>query len=143
MANLKGYKPKMMCDLLGVSVQTLRYWRKKLEPEPKRAIFSSGDLLAFRIIKVLIQRGRFTVEGLLSYNISEIFSYCNQCRPENIAPFTLVLNENDHSIEWVETVIPSIQSIDTCILSLSMVVEEQMNAFSSLGDDRDYRSGRG
>lgn len=60
-ARLSGAKPHFVAELLGVSVDTLGYWRKQLAPvlngsakKPKR--LHPTDLFAFRIIRELVER---------------------------------------------------------------------------------------
>jgi hypothetical protein len=139
MANLEGYKPRFIRTALGVGEQTLRYWRLHLDPQPKRVFFSSSDVLAFRIIKELIYDRGLSVKDLSVFPTDEIFYYCQEEPPELLSLFSLVLDKNDCSINWLykadnkSVIRRGIHAVD-----LSLVVEEHLNALSSQGEKRNH-----
>lgn len=130
-----GYKPQTVCGLLDVGIPTFRYWREHIEPHPRRAFFSAGDLLAFRIIKILIYRKHLSADLLSTFSFSGIFSTCGTCNPKELSTQFLLLDESDHSVQFV----PSKKDVDPYnlnvhVLGLALVVAEQENAFAQLGN---------
>ena len=130
-----GYKPQTVCDLLDVGVSTFRYWRERIEPAPRRTSFSAGDLLAFRIIKVLIYRKHLSADLLATFPFSGIFATCGRCPANELATQFLLLDESDHSVHFVSSkkdVDP--YDLNVHVLGLGPVVVEQNDAFSHLGN---------
>lgn len=69
-------KAKLSAAALEISAQTLRYWRKELDPEPRNEYFSSGRLLAYRVLKVLIRHRGIDVEELKRCDCEALFEAC-------------------------------------------------------------------
>lgn len=130
-----GYKPQTVCGLLDVGVSTFRYWREHIEPLPRRTSFSAGDLLAFRIIKILIYRKHLSADLLATFSFSGIFATCGSCDPKELVAQFLLLDESDHTVHFVSSkkdVDP--YDLNVHVLGLGPVVAEQDNAFSHLGN---------
>ena len=96
----RGYKPQTACWLLTVGVATFRYWRENIEPHPRRTSFSAGDLLAFRIIKVLIYKKHLSADLLSLFSFSMIFTACTSRSLDELTNQYLLLDESDHSIRF-------------------------------------------
>ena len=73
----KGLKPKQVASILNIGEQKLRYWRTKLDPNPHRSEFSVPDLLAFRIIQVLIEIRHFSTQDLEKFQLIGLFEWCH------------------------------------------------------------------
>jgi hypothetical protein len=131
----KGYKPQTVCELLDIGVSTFRYWRENLEPHPRRRSFSAGDLLAFRIIKVLIYRKHLSTDLLSAFPFSGMFSICSTRNVKELSEQFLLLDESNHSIHFLSSK-KSIDpyNLDVHVLGLAAVIAEQQEAFSQLGN---------
>lgn len=66
---------------MGLSDQTLRYWRSHLaslaQKKGRSARFSMGDALALSIIKELVAGGYFAIGSIASL-VDDIFALCNR-----------------------------------------------------------------
>lgn len=73
-----GFRPHMVADLLGVSLEGLRYWREQLEPRPMKSLYQGQHLLTFRCIKWLVQRREHSVRTLKRCQIGSMFTWWEQ-----------------------------------------------------------------
>jgi hypothetical protein len=86
------FKPAQIADLLDIGEQKLRYWREHLDPNPYRSEFSIKDLLAFRIILVLIEKRNFSANQLEKFKLIKLFEWCHETKTNIIEQTTLELN---------------------------------------------------
>lgn len=134
MAKYGGYKPQAACGVLDIGFQALRYWRENLQPSPKDSFFSGSDLLAFRIIKILIKKRHLSVELLSNFSMEMIFYNCRESSPDEIRVQTLLLDESNFSIRFV----PSdqnveVENLDLHIVPLGSIVKSHFQALHKFG----------
>jgi hypothetical protein len=130
-----GYKPQTACWLLNVGGATFRYWRENIEPHPRRKSFSAGDILAFRIIKVLIYKKHLSADLLSLFSFSMIFSTCSSRSLDELTNQYLLLDESNYSIRFFSlkhAVDP--YNLDLHVLRLASVIEDHQKAFCQLGN---------
>lgn len=127
------------CEILGLSYQTLRYWRKQIDflsssIAPK---LTEGDLLALRIIKALNRDRHIPVRDLKLLPIGEIFILCDQRPPQTLSHLFLQVNLSELSITLVEPekVIAIIADREIFSLDMSWVVTEHLEALSNLSSN--------
>jgi len=98
----KGYKPNFVCELLGISTQTFRYWREHLMPLPKRAIYSGRDLFAFRLMVVFVREKNINVQVIEQFPISKIFEFCNEASFSKLKKHILALDLADLTVHFYD-----------------------------------------
>lgn len=87
-----GYKTALVCELLGVGRQTLRYWREKLDPRPDRIVFSAGDLLAYQVIRVAVHEKGMSVSFLSQFDWGLVFKAFNQDEATEFEAWVLLID---------------------------------------------------
>lgn len=97
-----GFKPQQMCDLLGVGKETFRYWRKELDPNPPRALFSSLDLLVYRLVKYLVKVQEEPPKTLKSCGFHALFAQLSERDLSDIREFLLFIDVPDQKIQLME-----------------------------------------
>lgn len=88
------YTPQQAMSAVGISQQTLRYWRKVLPPlgdrDGYKACFSLADLLALKVFFVLINEAGIAV-GAVAKIAQAIFDACAIHAPLSIGPDTTLV----------------------------------------------------
>jgi DNA-binding transcriptional MerR regulator len=130
------FKINDACEILGLSYQTLRYWRTQIDflsssITPK---LTEGDLLALRIIKALNRDRHIPVRDLKLLPVGEIFILSDQRPPQTLSNLCLQVNLSELSITLVEPekVIAIIADREIFSLDMSWVVTEHLEALSNL-----------
>lgn len=77
-----GYKPGLVMDLLGISREQLRYWRRELDPRPTRALFSYQVLLGYAVFRELIVERWLAPQRLKGLDLRAFFAWFEQPRSE-------------------------------------------------------------
>ncbi len=80
--NVKGYKPGQVCELIGESYETLRYWREYLYPKPPQIHFSLNDIFIYHFIKSFIKGKRVDVNELEKVEWRKILQRCSSLSAE-------------------------------------------------------------
>ena len=93
-----GYKPQVICGLLDIGDQTLRYWRSSIIPNGHRAFFSGRDVFALKIVSVLINDMGFDVTDLEEFKLKELFSFCRKTPFSELKGCILLLDRKKHSL---------------------------------------------
>ena len=97
-----GFKPQQMCDLLGVGKETFRYWRRELDPNPPRALFSSLDLLIYRLIKYLVKIQEEPPKTLKTCGFNTLFTQLSGRDLSEIRGALLFIDVPDHKMQLME-----------------------------------------
>lgn len=95
----KGYKPHVVREKLGLSSQKLRNWRKILDPIPTRPRFSTDVMLAYRIIKYMIEDLRFKPSDLKRYEPSKIFEFCSETLLTEIPHYYILISKTEYNLK--------------------------------------------
>ena len=98
-----GFKAKGACDLLEITKETLRYWKKHLDPIPNRSTFSSIDIFKYRIFKELIYYSGVSVRALEKYNWKEVFEHCDKVKYSMLEEFNLILDKRKKLIHFLKS----------------------------------------
>jgi len=130
----KGYKPHVSRELLEVSPETLRYWRKHVDPKPHRPHFSSGRLLAYRVIKAWVRKKHLPVEILEQCQWDRVFKACESVTRDKLSSQYLVLNEKTHELSFQgPNQRLSVDDLDIHVLPMRPVVQEHTEALLTFG----------
>ena len=119
--------PAQFRDVLGISQETLRHWRKVLPIFSGRSgyapIFRPGDLVAGAVIKMLKDRWGISVSAFADQSIA-IGQVCNNTPWSTLAAGALVISLDDKSCELVSA--DAAQSVDEArlIVPLAPIVSE-------------------
>jgi hypothetical protein len=134
MTNSDGFKRGTALSILGIKPETLRYWKKRLDPQPTRKVFSSGCLLAYWILKQLIQHRGSNPQHLANFDLHPLFSRCETTNVDEIEKSRLVL---DHALECLHFESLSVRS-ERCDhlkekIDLTLVVHEYTDRLLNFG----------
>jgi len=92
--NIQGFKPGKVCQILGVTKQTFRYWRENLYPENDKKEFNLDDIFMYQFIKSFIQVRRLMVKELLDVEwqciLDELSRMDKQEKQSSIAVFDTI-----------------------------------------------------
>lgn len=100
-----GYKPGLLIDLLGITREQLRYWRRELDPVPSRPLFSYQMLLGYAVFRELIIERWLEPRRLKGVNLRDFFLWFEHHHSDNELKNT-VISINKH------TSVLSFQSIE-------------------------------
>jgi hypothetical protein len=96
--------PGQLREVLGLSADTFRHWRKALSPLTDRngysPCFAPGDLLAVAVIKTLVERVGVRV-GALRQIAGPLFQACNASPWSSFERSTLVLDVSECQLTFV------------------------------------------
>jgi hypothetical protein len=70
-----GYKPGLLIELLGITREQLRYWRRELDPVPSRPLFNYQLLLGYAVLKALIVDRWLEPRRLKTVDLQDFFSW--------------------------------------------------------------------
>jgi hypothetical protein len=131
-----GLKPNQIAKLLSIGEQKLRYWREKLDPNPYRSEFSVPDLLAFRIIKMLIEKRNFSSQQLEQYKLIDLFVWCHETSNQQIAQTTLIINSSEFSFQFQHGKVEvDLDDFEIHTIRLKTIIETNTIAVLSMGCD--------
>lgn len=134
MPQFEGFRPKVARQLLGISQETLRYWRAELDPVPTRPLFRGVDLVSYRVIKELIVYLGINVAQLARYEVGKVFDICEKTRLKNINNFIIQVDRENESIE-ITTIDSSLNRRNHRIhyIYMEVIMEKHYNHFDALG----------
>lgn len=133
MNNILGYKPHLSAEILGITKETLRYWKTHLDPNPRRTHFSANTLLAYRVIKALIEDLRFTPSHLKKYDLSLLFDFARDNDLETVENYKILLAADGSSLSFHHEDAPfDMHNRKIAILYLSDLVKEHLNSFTTI-----------
>lgn len=96
--------PAQFRDVLGISQETLRHWRKVLPIFRGRSgyapIFRPGDLVAGAVIKLLKDQWGISVSAFAEQSVG-LGRVCNETPWASLASGTLVISLDDHSCRLI------------------------------------------
>lgn len=102
------YTPSQAREIIGISQETLRYWRKVLPPlkemSGKAAQFSAGDLLALLVIKEIVENLEVNITALSKIS-PKLFESCSGIRWHQLKGKFLIIdikNDDIYSINKSE-----------------------------------------
>lgn len=74
------FTPQQLRDIVGLSQETLRYWRRELLPLKGKSgaspLFTPGDALALSVIKELVERLGIRIQFVVQF-AEDLFSACS------------------------------------------------------------------
>jgi hypothetical protein len=128
------FKPAQVADLLDIGEQKLRYWREHLDPNPYRSEFSIMDLLAFRIILVLIEKRNFTANQLEKFKLIELFVWCHETKINVIEQTVLEIHTARLTLSFLDNLNkPDLNDYDADYISLKGIVSMHDEKVNSIG----------
>lgn len=65
-----------LCRLIDIQPSHLEYWRRELDPNPKRKYFYDSQVFAYTVIKILIRYSGLQVTDLQELGMEFIFKGC-------------------------------------------------------------------
>jgi hypothetical protein len=96
------YTPLQIREIVDISQETLRHWRRVLPPLKERngyaPCFTAGDALALKIIKEIVETLQVRVQTLQSL-VGELFKICCGINWPRLEQQYLVIRLADQSIE--------------------------------------------
>lgn len=133
-ARARGYKPQVVMELLDINRETLRYWRKHVDPNPHRHFYTSGVLLAYQAIKILIRKKHLPVEVLKRCEWREAFRLIESLPLTSVSERLLTINERTFDVKLLnpqETY--DRNDLDLHYLPLRPVVDAHVDALLGFG----------
>lgn len=130
----RGYKPHLVREILGLSKERFRYWRNKLDPKPHRSHFIYSDILAYRVMKTLIEDKREPVEFLSKFDWSELFKSLSLTNNQELKKMVVTLHaeSTNMTLQHLEEISGN-RSNKVIFVYLEELIDEQFNAFVELG----------
>ncbi len=130
----KGLKSYAVCDLLGVTRQTLRYWKSNLDPINNRSDFDGSTILAYRIIDVCINKQGINARKLQEAGTEVIFRECNKHRSV-LQKRLFVFNNKKNKIVFMnkDDIEINLLSMDYRVFALEEIVDEHVESMISMG----------
>jgi hypothetical protein len=133
--NRKGFKPKVVQDLLHISDQTFRYWRANLDCLSARPIFSAKDILVYRVFKLLIESRSLRVNYLKKFDRQSLFDWVYVKKYTEMKGYVLVLDDLLMTINFQTTdKIKNPYDINLYFLDLANAVNQHLDAIHNFGD---------
>jgi hypothetical protein len=133
-----GFKPQVAADLVGISKTTQRYWRNHIDPNGQSSTFSSGRLLAYRILKVLVYRRGLSVESLQRCDMASLFEHCEQVTLAVLGQSFLLINAETAQLSFHERR-PELSEedadLDAQVIALKSIVSAHREALELAGHD--------
>ena len=132
--NSRGYKPHVVRELLGLSNEKFRNWRKILDPVKARTHFSANIMFAYRIIQALIEDYRFKPSELKALNSDVIFNFCLITPIIEAAHYYVLISKHTNDLKLLhERVRFDIQDRKLDHMYLKELVEEHCNSYLAMG----------
>ena len=130
----KGLKTQAVSDLLGVTRQTLRYWRENIDPFIKRRNFDGPAILAYRIISVCINKQGITAKELKESKLEVLFNECKKHRSELVNK-VFIYNNIKKRVSFVDLDDPDINchSAEVRTFALREIVREHVESMILMG----------
>lgn len=131
----RGFKPHLVRDMLALPKERFRNWRNKLDPNPHKAYFSATDLLAYRVMKALIDKHSVPVEYLSNIDFSEIFVLFASTDRSELKNKVIALDRNTDTLNIVANRIEAFELLRNGILLVFVdeLLAEQIDAFMDYG----------
>lgn len=96
------YTPLQIREIVDISQETLRHWRRVLPPLKERngyaPCFTAGDALALRIVKEIVETLQVRVQALQPL-ANELFNICRGINWPRLEQQYLIIRFTDQSIE--------------------------------------------
>lgn len=128
----QGFKPEVLQQLVGISRQTLRYWRTNLDCLPTRARFTAKVILVYWIFKLLIKNRHVHVQELQQYNLSNLFQWVQDNSFDRISEHLLVLDDVTNTVSFVSAdTITDPYDIHLYVLKLAPAVSMLLDSFEN------------
>jgi DNA-binding transcriptional MerR regulator len=124
--------PGTAAELLGISYQTLKYWREVLDPRVKHARYSGREILAYSVIKSLIREQNYSPEKLSQFPMNLFFELMLSSSLEDLKNQILILNANKKLICLKpELTAEEIRDRQTTFLHLDEVIDDHFSEFAN------------
>lgn len=88
-------------DTLGISTETLRYWRKYLDPLSTRSYFTPEDIFVYRIMYELIRKRKMPIVELKKGDWEALFSICNETSYEALCRCIVAFNLDNKTLQVI------------------------------------------
>ncbi|WP_444993910.1 hypothetical protein [Aliikangiella sp. IMCC44359] len=132
--NSRGYKPHVVKELLGLSNEKFRNWRKILDPVSARTHFPADVMFAYRILQALMEDYRFKPSELKALNSDAIFEFCLSTHIVEAAHYYVLISKRTNDLKILhERVRFDIQDRKLDHMYLKDIVEEHCNAYLAMG----------
>lgn len=124
--------PGTAAELLGISYQTLKYWRGVLDPRVRHARYSGREILAYSVIKSLIREQKYSPERLSKFPMNLFFELILTSKFEHLRNQILILNDNKNLIFLKpELTAEDIRDRQTTFLYLEDVISDHFSEFAN------------
>jgi len=130
----RGLKSYAVCDLLGITKQSLRYWRVNLDPFKQRSEFDGSNILAYRVIETCINKQGITVSELKSNGVKLLFEECTK-HHLYLKKLLFVFDKSIHKLDLVDIKNNEIDlySPDIRAFSMATIVNEHIESMIYFG----------
>ncbi len=82
--------------MIGISVETLRYWRNNIDPREEKDQFSGKDVLVYSVMNLMIRAEYVPVTKLKKHDWETIFNFCQQTSNKVLMNYAVIYDgEND------------------------------------------------
>lgn len=125
---LPDFTQSQVRDLLAITPETMRHWRKVLKPlssRRRRTKFSSGDLVALASIREFV-RGLGISSSALAPRATEIFELCNSQAWHALTRQRLQMEKDAVSLAPVRSPLLAARG-PVVLLALSPIIEDLSN----------------
>ena len=132
---MAGLKRAQVIEILGISIEMLKYWREKLDTEKKRKFYSVRHVLSFYIIKILIKHRGISVRHLAQFDIANLIHWCECFADLESESRILVIDNRSHNFRFESSDYNKpINDYEIDTVPLSRVVLEFNQHLHCLGD---------
>lgn len=131
-----GFKPQVARDVLDITKERFRYWRRKLDPNPFRSHLSFMDIMVYRVFKSLIDNKTAQVEDMSDFDFSELFVIFNKSNYKDLRKLSIALDRNDFRIHIVESKEKLVQYMrnNVAFVHMDELFDDQIQAFTEYGN---------
>jgi DNA-binding transcriptional MerR regulator len=121
------FTPAQVRAIVGVSEQTLRYWKPLFPPlREKRGqapCYTHGDLLALLVIDRLVHKLHIDIRFIATHS-EKLFASCHHSQWLRIADMTVLVSENTIEVQPRDSLSSCDFSNPCVVVSLSAMLEE-------------------
>lgn len=132
-----GFKPQVARDILGVTKERFRYWRRKLDSNPNRTHLSFMDVMVYRVFKSMIDHKKAQVEDISGFDFTDLFVLFNNSNYKELRKVCIALDTENFSFHVVDSKEELVQYMRNTVRFVYMdeLVDEQIQAITEYGND--------
>ncbi len=133
---MRALKSYVVCDLLGITKETLRYWRINLDPNRYRSEYDGSSILAYRIIETCVNKQGIAVKEMKVNGIDILFETCKLHRSV-LKTKLIAFHYSTNTLAIYDAKNNNIDPYSTDIRAFSIrdIVENHTDAMFSLGEE--------